>query len=428
MNICNFCKKELSNNEEYYHEECRNFEEYFYGIDKCCNMNKDIPGIIEGKVSYLDEFEGDLYYISYGRWDLNHKLIREYSIPTGLPKIPFIYFSVVGPMGGNELLNPYLIEKMCFILGIELTAEDIFGKEKLEYINKYVHEDKKTGVPIYGDHPDMFPLLHQQRAIKGRIHYVNARRQYKGESILFTNDIIITRDPVDHITAQMLYKFYEAYEIGKYIDRKREKSLFNIKYSDDKSLKLLDDPNFLLYQKNNADEFFRNIIYNSTKRPVETGLDWFIKNISDENKNGNYSLFANDFDLESIPEEIGMAMEFTNLKNIFLSRNKLRSLPESIGYFKKLSWLYLENNFLSSIPDSIGKLTNLNLLDLSNNQLTTLPDSFGNLKNLNFLNLSNNQLITLPDSFGQLENLEFLFLQNNQLLTLPDSICQLKKL
>jgi Leucine-rich repeat (LRR) protein len=82
---------------------------------------------------------------------------------------------------------------------------------------------------------------------------------------------------------------------------------------------------------------------------------------------------------------------------------------------------------LENLPDSIGNLINLKQLYLSNNKLESLPDSIGNLINLKQLYLSNNKLESLSDSIGNLINLKELSLSNNKISTLPTSILKIKQ-
>ena len=63
----------------------------------------------------------------------------------------------------------------------------------------------------------------------------------------------------------------------------------------------------------------------------------------------------------SIPEEIG---EFTELESILLQKC-VKTLPESIGNLKKLTFISLvDNKSLEKIPDSIVDLPNLSFIFL----------------------------------------------------------------
>jgi len=66
-----------------------------------------------------------------------------------------------------------------------------------------------------------------------------------------------------------------------------------------------------------------------------------------------------------------------------------------------LEWLWLQRNQLTTLPESIGNLSSLERLWLMGNQITTLPESICNLtidwggeseSGFDYFNISNNQL------------------------------------
>ena len=123
-----------------------------------------------------------------------------------------------------------------------------------------------------------------------------------------------------------------------------------------------------------------------------------------------------------IPEDFFVGL--TQLQGLDLSRNRLPSLPWSIGYITNLGGLNLQQNQLTSLPTEIGQLTNLKWLWLEYNQLTYLPFSIGSLINLQALGLQYNQLTYLPNSIENLINLKFLYLHDNHIIPWPTGLIE----
>jgi leucine-rich repeat protein SHOC2 len=74
--------------------------------------------------------------------------------------------------------------------------------------------------------------------------------------------------------------------------------------------------------------------------------------------------------LKELPIDIGDY--FSSIKTMFLGRNQLNCLPESIGSLNSLVELFLQDNYLSYLPKNIVKLSKLIHIDLSGNPLTDL--------------------------------------------------------
>ena len=129
--------------------------------------------------------------------------------------------------------------------------------------------------------------------------------------------------------------------------------------------------------------------------------------------------------LTKLPVEI---LHLTQLSKLDVSDNKLTKLPGEIGLLTKLTKLYVRDNRLLNLPGEIGLLTQLTTLVLSYNQLKQLPGEIVLLTKLTKLHLSNNQLTELPDEIGLLTNLTKLYLCSNQFTEIPIEIWQLTTL
>ena len=136
------------------------------------------------------------------------------------------------------------------------------------------------------------------------------------------------------------------------------------------------------------------------------------------------SLVANLNQLSYLPSQIGFSL--TNLEQLSVQWNKLRTLPASVCNLKSLKRLEVKFNHLKVLPAAIGNLTNLEVLDASCNfmDLQTVPDTIGDLTSLVEIDLSCNQIKFLPPSFGRLQNLKKINILDNPLVIPPMTIAE----
>jgi hypothetical protein len=98
----------------------------------------------------------------------------------------------------------------------------------------------------------------------------------------------------------------------------------------------------------------------------------------------------------------------------------IKNLPKNLEVFNFVN--SSKENISLDIPSEIGNLTNLRSLMLCN-IVKTLPESIGKLKNLSFLNLKDNKnLNSLPKSIDNLPDLEFIHLGGTGIKTMPEFI------
>ncbi|CAG9768910.1 unnamed protein product [Ceutorhynchus assimilis] len=106
---------------------------------------------------------------------------------------------------------------------------------------------------------------------------------------------------------------------------------------------------------------------------------------------------------------------------LVISTNVVRELPtDTFKFFKTLQYLDLKRNYLTTLTSNAfeGLEASLEELYLSENRIMTLPETPINLNILKLLDLSNNHLTDLPrNSFNSLTSLKQLNLSNNVHLT-----------
>lgn len=129
--------------------------------------------------------------------------------------------------------------------------------------------------------------------------------------------------------------------------------------------------------------------------------------------------------LSKLPGAIG---ELLNLQKLNVSHNKLKSLPPELAQLRHLKSLLIQHNQLEEMPDALGQLAELEELDLSNNSLRNISGCLGGLTHLGRLNLSNNQLRTLPAEISSLKSLRQLDCTSNLLEDVPTSLAGMDSL
>jgi Leucine-rich repeat (LRR) protein len=165
-------------------------------------------------------------------------------------------------------------------------------------------------------------------------------------------------------------------------------------------------------------------------------------------------LDMDDNGIQEIPSNINTSS--LNLEELYLSHNKITSIPDAVFELKGLKALYIFDNRISStLPSKIGQLVSLEALDLEMNYFTgQLPEElfkltslkglwmfsnmltgpfspkFAEMTSLNILDLSQNFLTgELPSEIGLFENITELHLKNNMITgQLPSELSDLRTL
>jgi len=139
----------------------------------------------------------------------------------------------------------------------------------------------------------------------------------------------------------------------------------------------------------------------------------------------NYETYKLDIQEMTLMEAFRLrklTSEFYNLSGLCFPRFGIQILSTGINRLTNLKELNLKKNNIKSIPWQIGSLTNLQELCLSNNQLTSLPSEIGKLTKLYNLSICNNYLESVPQEITKLLNLDTLHLSGNRLKSLPNEI------
>ncbi|RLD64660.1 MAG: hypothetical protein DRI84_08455 [Bacteroidetes bacterium] len=132
--------------------------------------------------------------------------------------------------------------------------------------------------------------------------------------------------------------------------------------------------------------------------------------------------------LRSISEEI---VGLDNIIELDLSHNErlnARQVLKTILPLKKLEVLDFSYCELDELPKTIGEFSLLKELNISNNKITILPYEIKNLEEVEFLNLSFNELTELPSDISYMQSLEKLLIGHNPLEFLPKDIADLHEL
>ncbi|XP_071104926.1 malignant fibrous histiocytoma-amplified sequence 1 homolog [Haliotis cracherodii] len=127
--------------------------------------------------------------------------------------------------------------------------------------------------------------------------------------------------------------------------------------------------------------------------------------------------------LNNLPDVYNLA-----LKEFYLCRNFLQTIPTSIYNLKYLSVLDLSNNLMLNLPEDIGRLRSLQILRVSQNMFEKVPPTIGLLGNLEELNMAGNRIRRLPPEIRGLFKLKTLVLAQNDIQSLPNEICDLTEL
>lgn len=120
--------------------------------------------------------------------------------------------------------------------------------------------------------------------------------------------------------------------------------------------------------------------------------------------------------------------QFSQLRDLNISFNKLKELPDSFDHLFFLSSLNASFNELTDLPKSMTSCRRLLDLYLSSNKMIHIPKVIMSFATLRSLVMCKNQLTTIPESIGALFHLKTLDFSNNNIHSFPKIIQHYKEL
>jgi len=122
------------------------------------------------------------------------------------------------------------------------------------------------------------------------------------------------------------------------------------------------------------------------------------------------SVFRLDLSKDKLTEIPSAIYAYKNLRELNLSQNKLTSLPDDF-HLPNLQILNLEKNDLDTFSNSICRNTALTHLYMGKNKIKYLPETIGNLQNLVVFDIWFNPIQDLPMALTTMKKLRFMDLR-----------------
>ncbi|XP_077983172.1 malignant fibrous histiocytoma-amplified sequence 1 homolog [Glandiceps talaboti] len=129
--------------------------------------------------------------------------------------------------------------------------------------------------------------------------------------------------------------------------------------------------------------------------------------------------------LDTFPTDLS---RLNGVQVLYLTGNKLRTIPKWIDKLDELRELHLDDNLFEEFPSNVCELKNLQQLTLNSNKLNSLPKELVKLEHLKILSLAWNEFSHFPGDLLNLHNLEVLFLGDNFIESIPLNIGAMVKL
>jgi len=158
---------------------------------------------------------------------------------------------------------------------------------------------------------------------------------------------------------------------------------------------------------------FIDLLINGVKHPI------YMNNKNIKTLNFMY------YELVDLPNKF---KEFKKVRNVYLTLNKLYTVPMCVYTFKCLQVLDISYNNIQELSPHIGCCIDLRELNISNNNLSVLPDEIKYLKKLKTLIASGNKFTEIPSQIEYLSKLKRLDFSKNKITTITPKIQYVYKL
>lgn len=135
-------------------------------------------------------------------------------------------------------------------------------------------------------------------------------------------------------------------------------------------------------------------------------------------------------ELNAIPQRVFEDAKTAEVTVVDLCKNKFTSIPEGLQLItSQLTELNLSSNLLKTVPEFIADCVKLQFLDVSKNSLSDLPHSLCHLKWMREIVIANNRFGKIPECIYEMEGLEILNASDNQISDIRvNGLTKLKKL
>jgi Leucine-rich repeat (LRR) protein len=147
--------------------------------------------------------------------------------------------------------------------------------------------------------------------------------------------------------------------------------------------------------------------------------DSLMKKLMAENKGSEHQVIVRDSVVKSLEEALAVK-DSLKVKELFIEKAMLETVPAVIYRFPNLEMLSLSDNDIEQVDIDLSRLPKLNHLKLTGNILRNNSLQLTSNKTLKLLNLQSNQITDIPDAVRNCKKLETLWLGRNTMTGLTN--------